>query len=110
MIRMSEVVLPGHPDKFCDQVADAIVAESYKADPRAYCQVEMSVWCDQVFLTGGIATRKPFSALRSRRAAGMDASRDRDRTANSSSACARAQTNGRSSRSSSRFSSCRTSR
>jgi S-adenosylmethionine synthetase len=29
MIRMSEVVLPGHPDKFCDQVADAIVAECY---------------------------------------------------------------------------------
>ena len=61
MIRMSEVVLPGHPDKFCDQVADAIVAECYKADPRAYCQVEMSVWCDQVFLTGGIATRQPLA-------------------------------------------------
>lgn len=61
MIRISEVVLPGHPDKFCDQVADAIVAECYKADPRAYCQVEMSVWCDQVFLTGGIATRKPLA-------------------------------------------------
>ncbi len=61
MIRMSEVVLPGHPDKFCDQVADAIVAECYKADPRAFCQVEMSVWCDQVFLTGGIATRKPLA-------------------------------------------------
>ena len=60
MIRMSEVVLPGHPDKFCDQVVDAVVAECYKADPRAYCQVEMSVWCDQVFLTGGIATRKPL--------------------------------------------------
>jgi len=61
MIRMSEVVLPGHPDKFCDQVADAIVAECYLADPRAYCQVEMSVWCDQVFLTGGIVTRKPLT-------------------------------------------------
>ena len=61
MIRMSEVVLPGHPDKFCDQVADAIVAECYKVDPRAYCQVEMSVWCDQVFLTGGIVTRKPLA-------------------------------------------------
>ena len=61
MIRMSEVVLPGHPDKFCDQVADAVVAECYKADPRAYCQVEMSVWCDQVFLTGGIATRRPLA-------------------------------------------------
>jgi S-adenosylmethionine synthetase len=60
MIRMSEVVLPGHPDKFCDQVADAIVAECYAADPRAYCQVEMSVWCDQVFLTGGIVTRRPL--------------------------------------------------
>jgi S-adenosylmethionine synthetase len=61
MIRMSEVVLPGHPDKFCDQVADAVVAECYQADPRAYCQVEMSTWCDQVFLTGGIVTRKPLA-------------------------------------------------
>jgi S-adenosylmethionine synthetase len=61
MIRMSEVVLPGHPDKFCDQVADAIVAECYKVDPRAYCQVEVSVWCDQVFLTGSIVTRAPLA-------------------------------------------------
>ena len=60
MIRLSEAVLPGHPDKFCDQVADAIVAECYTADPRAYCQVEMSVWSDQVFLTGGIVTRRPL--------------------------------------------------
>ena len=61
MIRMSEVVLPGHPDKFCDQVADAILAACYQADPRAYCQVEMSTWSDQVFLTGGIVTRKPLT-------------------------------------------------
>jgi len=60
MIRISEVVLPGHPDKFCDQAVDAIVAECYRADPRAYCQVEMSVWADQVFLTGGIVTRRPL--------------------------------------------------
>ena len=61
MIRMSEVVLPGHPDRFCDQVADAVVAECYQADPRAYCQVEVSAWCDQVFLTGGIVTRAPLA-------------------------------------------------
>jgi S-adenosylmethionine synthetase len=61
MIRLSEVVLPGHPDKFCDQIADAIVAECYNADARAYCQVEVSAWCDQVFLTGGIATRRPLA-------------------------------------------------
>ena len=61
MIRMSEAVLPGHPDKFCDAVADAIVAECYRADPRAYCQVEVSTWCDEVWLNGGIATRKPLA-------------------------------------------------
>jgi S-adenosylmethionine synthetase len=59
MIRVSEAVLPGHPDKFCDQIADAIVAESYTVDPRAYCQVEVSVWSDQVWISGGIATREP---------------------------------------------------
>jgi S-adenosylmethionine synthetase len=60
MIRTSEVVLPGHPDKFCDLAADAIVAACYRADPRAYCQVEMSVWCQRVVLTGGIVTRAPL--------------------------------------------------
>jgi len=60
MIRTSEVVLPGHPDKFCDQAVDAIVAACYRADPRAYCQVEMSVWGERVFLTGGLVTRWPL--------------------------------------------------
>ena len=60
MIRTSEVVLPGHPDKFCDLAADAIVAACYRADARAYCQVEISAWCQRVFLTGGIATRAPL--------------------------------------------------
>jgi S-adenosylmethionine synthetase len=41
-------------------VADAIVAACYTVDPRAYCQVEVSVWGDQVFLTGGIVTRAPL--------------------------------------------------
>jgi S-adenosylmethionine synthetase len=60
MIRASEMVLPGHPDKFCDCVADAIVAECYVADPRAYCQVEVSVWSDEVWLSGSLATRAPL--------------------------------------------------
>ena len=61
MIRMSEAVLPGHPDKFCDAVAEAIVAECYRADERAYCQVEVSTWCDEVWVNGGTATRKPLA-------------------------------------------------
>ncbi len=38
MIRTSEVVPPGHPDKFRHQVADAIVAACYEVDPRAYAR------------------------------------------------------------------------
>ena len=57
MIRFSEMVLPGHPDKFCDQVAEAVVAACAAADPEAYCQVEVGAWCDQVWLSGGFTVR-----------------------------------------------------
>jgi S-adenosylmethionine synthetase len=53
MIRFSEMVLPGHPDKFCDQVADAIVARTAAFDPEAYCQVEVGVWQGNVWISGG---------------------------------------------------------
>jgi S-adenosylmethionine synthetase len=56
MIRMSEVVLAGHPDKFCDQVADAIVAACMDIEREAYVQVEVATWGDEVWLNGGIAT------------------------------------------------------
>ncbi len=61
MIRVSEVVLPGHPDKFCDQVADAVIAECVAIDPDAYGQVEVSTWSDQVWLSGGVCTRRPLA-------------------------------------------------
>lgn len=61
MIRISEMVLPGHPDKFCDQIADAIIAECMAIDDDGYAQVEVSVWSDQVWLSGGICTRKPLA-------------------------------------------------
>ena len=60
MIRVSEFVLPGHPDKFCDAVADAIINEVLKVDADGYGQVEVAVWSDQVFLTGGVCTRRPL--------------------------------------------------
>jgi S-adenosylmethionine synthetase len=60
MIRVSEMVLPGHPDKFCDQVADAIIGECVATDTDAYGQVEVSTWSDHVWLSGGICTRKPL--------------------------------------------------
>jgi S-adenosylmethionine synthetase len=60
MKRYSEAVLNGHPDKFCDIIADRIIQKAYQADPGAYGQVEVSVWSDQIFLTGGIAVSQPF--------------------------------------------------
>jgi S-adenosylmethionine synthetase len=60
MKRYSEVVLDGHPDRFCDLIADNFVRTAYGYDPEAYAQVEASVWSDQLFLTGSIVTRNPF--------------------------------------------------
>jgi S-adenosylmethionine synthetase len=58
MIRISEMVLPGHPDKFCDQIADAIVNECQKVDPFLYCQVEVGIWYNQIWLSGSLVTTK----------------------------------------------------
>lgn len=62
MIRVSEMVLPGHPDKFCDQIADEVIAECVAVDPDAYGQIEVGVWSDQVWLSGGVCTRAPLRA------------------------------------------------
>ena len=60
MIRLCEAVLPGHPDKFCDQIADAIVIEAARLDADSYAQVEVGVWSDQLWLSGAICTRPTF--------------------------------------------------
>jgi len=57
MIRVSEAVLPGHPDKLCDFVAESIVQAALSVDPEAYSQIEAGIWCDQLWLSGGYAAR-----------------------------------------------------
>ena len=59
MIRVSEAVLPGHPDKLCDHVAESIVQAALAIDPEAYAQIEAAIWCDQLWLSGGYAARGP---------------------------------------------------
>lgn len=61
MIHFAEAVLPGHPDKFCDRVADAIVAAALQADSEAFAQIEVGVWSDEAWLSGTIVTRKPLA-------------------------------------------------
>jgi len=59
MIRVSEAVLPGHPDKLCDFVAERIVQAAIAVDEEAYAQIEAGIWCDQLWLSGGYAVRGP---------------------------------------------------
>ena len=59
MKRQAEAVLNGHPDKFCDIIADRMLRETYRIDDRAYGQIEAAVWSDQIFLTGAVVTRVP---------------------------------------------------
>ena len=57
MIRVGEAVLPGHPDKLCDLVAERIVQVAIAVDAEAYAQIEAGIWCDQLWLSGGYAAR-----------------------------------------------------
>ncbi len=49
---VAEWVLPGHPDKLCDALADRIVGEVMRADPYGQCGIEAACAFDYVFVTG----------------------------------------------------------
>src|SRR5437763_15656680 len=51
----AEYVLPGHPDKLCDAIADALVQEAARRQKRALCGVEVALHRACVFVTGRIA-------------------------------------------------------
>lgn len=54
---VSESVTPGHPDKLCDGIADAVVDALLRQDPRAAAEVECAVASGIVFLAARIAAR-----------------------------------------------------
>jgi S-adenosylmethionine synthetase len=56
MISVSEAVLPGHPDKFCDLVADTVVDAVCASDNLNYAQIEVAVWSDQMWISGAAAS------------------------------------------------------
>jgi S-adenosylmethionine synthetase len=56
-IYASEFVLPGHPDKLCDAIADALVQEACRREKRALCGVEVAIQRASVFISGRIACR-----------------------------------------------------
>ena len=54
----AEHVLPGHPDKLCDAIVDAIVDRLCSLDPGAQCGLEAAVVFNSVYLTGRLAANK----------------------------------------------------
>lgn len=52
----SECVTPGHPDKVCDQVSDAILDAVLASDPRGRVACETLATTDLVILAGEITT------------------------------------------------------
>ena len=48
----SEAVTRGHPDKICDQVADAIVDAALASDPAARVACEAALWQNDLWILG----------------------------------------------------------
>ena len=55
-LRFAEAVLPGHPDKLADQIADAIVDIALAQDDRAIVQVEVAVHHKICHVNGRVST------------------------------------------------------
>ena len=61
MIELAEVVLPGHPDKVCDRIADLLVDAACARDPDAMVGVEVAIHRSAVIVTGCISTNPPLT-------------------------------------------------
>ncbi len=60
----AEFILPGHPDKLCDALADAIVEQVMRGDALGQCGIEAACVFGRVFVTGRIAAaREVLDAL-----------------------------------------------
>ena len=53
----SESVTDGHPDKMCDQIADAILDEAMRQDPQSHMAVEATIKDDLVLVYGEAKTK-----------------------------------------------------
>ncbi len=53
---VAEQVLPGHPDKLSDQIADGVLDIALAADPQAIVQIEVAVHDETCFVNGRCST------------------------------------------------------
>jgi S-adenosylmethionine synthetase len=59
-MRSAKVKLPGHPDKACDLVAEAIVDEYLKRDPESRLQIQVSGGRGALFVNGDVTSAADF--------------------------------------------------
>ena len=57
----SESVTEGHPDKFCDQIADAILDECLRRDPASRVACDVYVAMGTVVVGGEVTSRAEFN-------------------------------------------------
>jgi len=55
--RTAESVSPGHPDKICDQISDAILDAHLAQDPRARIAIDVAGGHGIVFVTGEVTSK-----------------------------------------------------
>ncbi len=58
----SESVSDGHPDKVCDQIADALLDAHLTQDPKAHVAIEVLVTKNFVLLAGEVLSAHPLSS------------------------------------------------
>jgi S-adenosylmethionine synthetase len=59
----SESVAPGHPDKICDQISDAILDKYLSFDPKARVAIETFVAPNHVIVGGEVASNHKLSVM-----------------------------------------------
>ena len=60
----AESVRAGHPDKFCDQVADAILDAHLRQDPNAHVAVEVFATAGKIVVGGEITSKAEVDSSR----------------------------------------------
>ena len=56
-----EAMTPGHPDKLCDQISDALLDAHLVRDPYTRCGIEAAASGNEVWVFGQVASADPLS-------------------------------------------------
>ena len=72
MLFTSESVAEGHPDKFCDQVSDAVLDECLRRDPLARVACECYVTMGVLIIGGEVTTTALFDVAELARQVGIE--------------------------------------